>query len=136
MADGQPTYPNLPDTPKETCDPNTNGTATPATTGYCKRQVGLIGILLILSGIAQIGNVVVNQNYSAIGNVVGYVIMGLGFLWIEISDKGDYLLVTTGPCRWFLCGWGKEKVKYSEIRDYGITKSCWFGVPGVCGSGV
>ncbi len=75
-------------------------------------------------------------DYGSAVNVVMSILWGLGFLWIEVADKGDHLLVTTGPCRWAWCGWGKEKVKYSEIRDYEVTKSCWFMSPGLCCSGV
>ena len=76
------------------------------------------------------------DNYGAGVNVILYIAWGLSFLWIEVADKGDYLLVTTGPCRWLMCGWGKEKVKYSDVRDFQIVKSCWFMTPGVCCTGV
>ena len=121
MADVQTT-----DTPQDTS----------ASTGYCKRQVGLLGILLIISGIGSVGQVLMRDNYGAGVNVILYIAWGLSFLWIEVADKGDYLLVTTGPCRWLMCGWGKEKVKYSDVRDFEIVKSCWFMTPGVCCTGV
>ena len=98
MADVQTT-----DTPQDT-----GGSAqadTTASTGYCKRQVGLIGILLILSGIGSVGQILMRDNYGAGVNVILYIAWGLSFLWIEVADKGDYLLVTTGPCRWLMCGW-------------------------------
>jgi len=104
--------------------------------GYRKRQVGLIGIVMIIAGLANIGNMVANQLYANIGNGVAYILMGLAFLWIEVEDKGEYLLVTSGPCRWLYCGWGKEKVKYDEIRDYEITKTCFYALPGECCLGV
>jgi len=100
----------------------------PMSDGYHKRQIGLFGILLIISGLGFIGQII-EGNYGAIGNLVVYVISGLGFLYIEVQDKGDYMLVTTGPIRWFLCGWGKEKVKYSEIVDYAQVKTCWYTIP-------
>jgi len=106
---------------------------------YCKRQVGLIGILLIVSGVAQLGNLAtgeVNTMVNAIVNCIVYCLMGLGMLWFQVEDKGDYLLVTSGPCRWMMCGWGKEKVKYSEIRDYETTKTCLFGEPGYPCTGI
>lgn len=112
--------------------------------GYTKRQVGLIGILLIVSGVCQFGNIYDAEeegitNESIVNCIVGFIIytlMGLSFIWIEVADKGDYLLVTTGPCRFLECGWGKEKVQYSEIRDYEISKTCWLTTPGLCCTGV
>jgi len=103
--------------------------------GYCKRQVGLIGILTIIMGVANAGYIA-QGNYGAAINVILYILWGLGYLWIEVADKGDHLLVASGPCRWAWCGWGKEKVKYSEIRDYEITKTCWLYTPGQCCTGV
>jgi len=112
--------------------------------GYSKRQVGLIGVMLIVGGVAQLGNIYSNRDLDGDGDADGvtvasiinaaiscivYVITGLGFLWIEVTDKGDYMLVASGPCRWAMCGWGKEKVKYSEIRDYHVAKTCWYNVP-------
>ena len=52
---------------------------------------------------------------------------GLSTVWTQIEDRGDYLLITYGPCRWLLCGMGKEKVYYRNIRDYQISKSCFYG---------
>jgi len=106
--------------------------------GYCKRQIGLIGIMLLIGGVAAIAGGVVSivfatderpANPNSIGQGIGMIITGLGFLYIDVEDKGDYLLVTSGPFRWCLCGWGKEKVKYSEITDFSTAKTCWYSIP-------
>jgi len=127
-ADGQATT----DAPQQDNAPASTGGAS---TGYQKRQVGLIGIMLIISGLLSLTGLL-DGDYAAIGQCVVYVLMGLSFVRIEVADKGEYLLVTTGPCRWLECGWGKEKVKYSEIRDYQTTKTCWLSTPGVCCTGI
>jgi len=113
--------------------------------GYSKRQVGLIGIMLMILGVIRLGSMYDPETnaisvYSIVSAAIAslfYVMLGLGFLWIEVSDQGDYLLVASGPCRWTLCGCGKEKVKYSEIRDFGTVKTCWYTLPWhSCCSGV
>eukprot|EP00483_Globobulimina_turgida_P002202 UN02204 len=48
-------------------------------------------------------------------------------LWIQVEDRGDHLLLTTGPCRWAVCGCGKEKIPYRNIRDFGVTQTCFYG---------
>eukprot|EP01084_Bolivina_argentea_P161746 281539_1 len=48
-------------------------------------------------------------------------------MWVQVEDKGDYLLVTYGPLRWALCGMGKEKFRYEDIKDHAITNSCAYG---------
>lgn len=102
--------------------------------GYVQRQIGLLGILLIINGGASAAQAVLAGYWGGLGQPVCYILTGIALLWIEVADKGDYLLVTSGPCRWFLCGWGKEKVQYSEIRDYEVVKSCWYTIPemGMC----
>jgi len=122
----------------QTTDAPPQGQAALASTGgtYCVRQVGLLGILMILAGLSQIPSIIFQEDYGAPGNLVVYIILGLGFLWIQVEDKGDYLLVTSGPCRWLYCGWGKEKVNYAEIRDYEVTKTCFYCVPGECCLGI
>ena len=69
------------------------------------------------------------ENYP--GQLLGYaicgILWGIATMWTQIEDRGDYLLLTYGPCRWLLCGMGKEKVYYRNIRDYQISKSCFYG---------
>ena len=64
------------------------------------------------------------------GNVF-YAILLLGWafatIWTEIEDRGDHLLLTYGPCRFFLCGMGKEKIPYDLIMDFEITQTCSYG---------
>lgn len=114
---------------------STSSTKKSSYNAYYQRQVGLLGILLIISGIAQLARLA-TSDWGVIGIAIFEVLWGLGFLWIEVEDKGESLLVTTGPCRWTWCGWGKEKVKYSEIRDYDIAKTCMLTMPGSFCTGV
>jgi len=134
MSDGQTT-----DAPS----PADSGADASASSGYRKRQVGLLGIMLIIGGVASLLNIVtpllVDDDDSSIVAIIEpiidcivYCLLGLGFLWIEVEDKGDHLLVITGPCRWTWCGFGKEKIKYSEIRDYEVSQTCWLSTPEVC----
>ena len=72
-----------------------------------------------------------NTSYnSSNGNIVGGIIFlfwVFATFWIQVEDRGDHLLLTFGPCRWCLCGTGKEKIPYKNIRDYQISKSCFYG---------
>merc|ERR1712242_594725 len=94
-----------------------------------------MGILAILNFVAYIV-LEVNGNdagdrlkYSQydIGNAIAAIFVALATMWITVEDRGEHLLVAWGPCRCFLCGSGKEKIKYSDIRTYQLTKTCWFG---------
>eukprot|EP00483_Globobulimina_turgida_P010025 UN10044 len=103
--------------------------------GYRKRQVGCLGIWLFITGILiLIGGIVAllagsdsAQTPSNIVRGIVFSIIALGMIWIQVEDRGDHLLLTTGPCRWALCGCGKEKIPYSNIRDYGVTQTCFYG---------
>lgn len=55
------------------------------------------------------------------------VLISCAQIWTQVEDKGDYLLVTYGPCRWILCGMGKEKIYYDNIHKYTETRSCMYG---------
>jgi len=128
------------DAPADTDALQDNGQAVESagqTSGYRQRQVGMIGIICIIVGVASLADCVdgaINDDLVSIINgavrSIIYCLIGLGFLWFQVEDKGDHLMVTSGPCRWLLCGWGKEKVQYSEIRDFQTTKTCLFAEPG------
>lgn len=63
-----------------------------------------------------------------VGNGIASIVIALATMWITVEDRGEHLLVAWGPCRCFLCGMGKEKIKYSNIRSYQISKTCFFGM--------
>eukprot|EP00483_Globobulimina_turgida_P009162 UN09181 len=100
---------------------------------YHKRQIGCIGILCIIGGLGAflggIGSVLagVYDETSNIFTGIIWITIGLAMLWIQVEDRGEYLLLTTGPCRWALCGCGKEKFYYRNIRDYAVTQTCFYG---------
>jgi len=111
---------------------------------YKRRQCGCQWVFLLLGGlclIASFGAYVVlkvegeddiaaSMAYTQwqLGNAIGAIAIALATLWVTVEDQGDHLVVAWGPCRCFLCGAGKEKIKYSNIRSYQISKTCWFGV--------
>ena len=110
---------------------------------YRKRHVGLMGFLGILTLSTELKYPFMFESHGELWGWPPVIVMcmiwiclGMGFLWIEISDEGDYLLVRSGPWGWSWMGCGKEKIKYSEIRDYSISRMCWFPGPGQCCSGV
>lgn len=64
------------------------------------------------------------------GNIIYAVLLicwAFATLWTEIEDRGDHLLLTYGPCRFFLCGMGKEKIPYDLIMDFEISQTCSYG---------
>ena len=110
---------------------------------YQKRHVGLMGFLGICVVFAELKYPFMFDSHDEWWGwppialiCIGWFCLGMGFLWIEISDEGGYLLVRSGPWGWSWMGCGKEKIKYSEIRDYSISRMCWFPGPGQCCSGV
>jgi len=125
---------------------------TDAYNGYCRRQPIFFGWMMLISGVLtllQIGlvaaGVLLHFHHfryfysvdietpliaivsSDLINSIISIIMGLALLYFQVEDKGDFLLVTSGPWRWGVCGQGKEKFRYTDIRDYEITKTCFFG---------
>lgn len=103
------------------------GQAQTGATGYCRRQPAFFGWMMLIGGILTLAGAVVGEQYNNAGNGIAYIIMGLATMYFQVEDKGDYLLVTSGPMRWGLCGEGKEKIKYADIRDYEVSKTCFFG---------
>lgn len=109
------------------------GQSETGSTGYCVRQPTFIGWFMFISGILSIASAVANilsEEATAdqnLGNGIAYCVIGLAIMYFQVEDKGDYLLVTSGPMRCGLCGEGKEKIKYSDIRDYEVTKTCFWG---------
>eukprot|EP01083_Nonionella_stella_P010910 31038_1 len=101
--------------------------------GYRRRQTGCIGILMLIGGILGfLGGLtsVISGEYGNSGNLVSgiiWIIISLSMIWIQVEDRGDYILLTTGPCRWALCGMGKEKIFYRNIKDYAVTQTCFYG---------
>jgi len=68
---------------------------------------------------------------AAIGDCIGYGIalflVGMATMYIYVRDGGEHLVLETGPCRWMLCGFGVEKVKYADIYHYSVSRSCFYG---------
>jgi len=102
------------------------GQSQTGATGYCRRQPTFFGWMMLIGGILNVASAATGD-LNNVGNGIVYIIIGLAIMYFQVEDKGDYLLVTSGPMRWGLCGEGKEKIKYSEIRDYEVTKTCFFG---------
>merc|ERR1719229_831425 len=100
---------------------------------YNRRQIGCIGILLLIGGILSFfGGIAAvaagsMENSQNIVQGIIMIIISLAMIWIRVEDRGDYLLSTTGPCRWALCGMGKEKIYYRNIKDYAVTQTCFYG---------
>eukprot|EP01084_Bolivina_argentea_P061331 112081_1 len=136
---------------------NAMGGNTGVTIGYRRRQCGCLWILLLLAGISQVVNFLLpifvdydnmdtdtnddtnindedasNAKMQRINrsNIIQGIILicwAIATIWTQIEDRGNHLLLTYGPCRWLLCGMGKEKIAYDKIRDYQISKSCFYG---------
>mmetsp|Transcript_13839 Transcript_13839/g.21691 ORF Transcript_13839/g.21691 Transcript_13839/m.21691 type:complete len:265 (+) Transcript_13839:20-814(+) len=133
-----------------------DGGIHPVVIGYKHRQCGCLWIILLLSGIAGIisfaSSIVYTvgiadddfdsdtssysysseESYSYTNNdsliqAVLFICWGIATMWVQMEDRGDFVLLTYGPCRWLLCGMGKEKIYYRQIRDYQISKSCFYG---------
>jgi len=111
--------------------------------GYKRKQCGLYGVLMLIGAVSSfIGGVVklvlaynsddddeahAFSGYSDISNAITFGLIALAALYIIVEDRGDHLVVAWGPCRCFMCGAGKEKIPYSDINSYQVTKTCWFG---------
>jgi len=123
--------------------------------GYQSKQCGCIGVLALIAsacylagGIAMVifvanGDLDSDSDtdsdsddgtggYStAIGDLWGYgialLMVGLATMYIHVRDGGDHLVLETGPCRWLICGYGVEKVKYVDIYHYSVSRSCFYG---------
>ena len=68
--------------------------------------------------------------YSMDGNAIFGILLilwGISTIWVNVEDRGDHLLIRYGPCRWMLCGMGKEKIPYRSIKDYEVTQTCFYG---------
>ena len=66
-----------------------------------------------------------------------FIYWAIATIYINIEDRGDHLLIRYGPCRWCICGMGKEKIPYKNIKDFQITRTCFYGfgigTGGICG---
>lgn len=116
---------------------------TPLINAYRRRQCGCQWVFLLVGGILTVLNFAVylvlaiedvdgaeHMKYTQfqVGNGIASIVIALATMWITVEDRGEHLLVAWGPCRCFLCGMGKEKIKYSNIRSYQISKTCFFGM--------
>mmetsp|Transcript_44931 Transcript_44931/g.74443 ORF Transcript_44931/g.74443 Transcript_44931/m.74443 type:complete len:278 (+) Transcript_44931:36-869(+) len=131
--------------------------------GYKHRQCGCFWILLLVTGLwgivgmfGEVALIAVEWNefdtgidmssmqssyydFGVSNNNIFMVVLlicwAMSTIWLQIEDRGQYMLVTYGPCRWMLCGMGKEKIFYHSIRDVQTSKSCFygFGIP-MCSS--
>eukprot|EP00483_Globobulimina_turgida_P002381 UN02383 len=101
--------------------------------GYKRRQCGCLWLFYIIGGLVGLGGFVVTIFVSDVyvdTNILYCIILlcwGLATIWTQIEDCGDHLLITYGPCRWMLCGMGKEKIPYNLIRDFQVTQTCYYG---------
>jgi len=122
--------------------------------GYQSKQCGCIGVIALISSIAYLAGAAAMislvatgtdidtdsdsdsdgtlDGYGAgIGDCIGYgialFIIGMATMYIYVRDGGDHLLLETGPCRWLLCGYGVEKVRYEDIYHYSVSRSCFYG---------
>lgn len=113
--------------------------------GYESKQCGCIGVLALIASIGYLaaGISVIALVASGLdldeyevdldnsNQILGYGIVlgfiGLGALYIYVRDGGDHLILETGPCRWMLCGYGVEKIKYEDIYHYSVSRSCFYG---------
>eukprot|EP01083_Nonionella_stella_P086915 241640_1 len=101
--------------------------------GYKRRQCGCLWIIFIIAGLAGVAsfflfifNVSHNTEYDLIYCIL-LICWGLATVWVQIEDRGEHLLIQYGPCRWMLCGMGKEKIPYDRIRDFEETQTCAYG---------
>ena len=99
---------------------------THQTTGICAICSFAVYIVLLVEEVDGAEHMTYTQ--WQVGNGISAIILALATMWITVEDRGEHLLVAWGPCRCFLCGMGKEKIKYSDIRSYQISKTCWFGM--------
>lgn len=131
---------------------NMSGQATSLNIGFKDKQYGCIGLLLVIISLASIIASIVlylyipndtNDDYTVYIAVqasrmlfygIFFLFIGLGQLYIEVEDDGDCLLVNYGPFRHCLCGFGKSKIRYRDIKDYEISRSCAYGVGVIFGS--
>ena len=110
--------------------------ALPAVNGYNKTQHGSLWIVLLVVGfISLCSGIFARDGGSSLRGLL-CIIWSIGIMWNNVQDKGDHLLITYGPCRWVLCGMGREKIKYSNIKDYAISRSCTYGFGIPCCSGL
>jgi len=115
----------------------------PLMNAYRRKQCGCLGVLLLIGGIMvlcdfsiyialsvadQPGAEHLRYTQLMVGNGVTAILIALATMWITVEDRGQFLLVQWGPCRCFLCGQGKEKILYKNIRSYQLSKTCWFGM--------
>jgi len=125
--------------------------------GYESKQCGCIGVLALIAsigyfaaGAALIGLLATGHDLDdsdldsdsdsdgalggyayGIGDCIGYGIglflCGMATMFIYVRDGGDHLILETGPCRWMICGFGVEKIKYEDIYHYSVSRSCFYG---------
>ena len=112
-----------------------NRNAVQVLTGYNRRQQGSLWIVFLLVGLASLPDIL-RYDFASFIEGIFFIAWAFGIMWNQVEDKGDHLLVQYGPCRWTLCGTGKEKIRYRNIKDYGITRSCAYGFGIVCCSGL
>ena len=117
--------------------------------GYTHKQTGCMWVLLLTVGILQftfsflaiLFTRYTSQQFNSYLQQMIYGIIlicwGISTIYVNIEDRGDHLLLTYGPFRWCLCGMGKEKVPYKNIKDFQITRTCFYGLGigtgGICG---
>eukprot|EP01084_Bolivina_argentea_P272703 464378_1 len=114
--------------------------------GYTRQQCGCLWILFLIGGLLGLGSffsfmacadspqgIICNRVPVYIGTdsnifyCILFICWGLATIWLKIEDRGEHLLIHYGPCRWMLCGMGKEKIPYDRIRDFEVTQTCSYG---------
>ena len=95
--------------------------------GYNKKQSGSLWIACLIYGIWLAASGSYGGDYNSALQGILLILWSFGIHWNQVQDKGDHLLLTWGPLRWCLCGMGKEKIKYRDIKYYAITKTCFYG---------
>merc|ERR1712228_37594 len=99
------------------------------------RQCSCIGVLALIASIAYVvfGITVITFAADDFDWSYGFIYglfclqLGLATLYIHVRDAGDHLVHETGPCRWMLCGFGVEKVRYEDVYHYSVSRSCFYG---------
>jgi len=106
--------------------------------GYKKKQCGMIWVGYLIAGLGGVANLYVaitQQNWTTMGEITGSVILLVyvfAAMWTNVEDCEDHLLITYGPLRWLLCGFGKEKVRYGDVLSFEVTRTCSYGAACRC----
>ena len=106
--------------------------------GYNQKQAGLLWLACFAYGLYSLllGSFTSDCNWDMIILGILLILWSSGIQWTQVQDKEDHLLLTWGPLRWILCGMGKEKIGYEDIKDYSITNTCFYGFGIPCCTGL